>query len=171
MGIRFDIEMYGDRVISRELTRFSDRGLDARPAFEAIADQLMRSEKRRFSTRGNGTWEELAASTRARKAKSPDPTVRANAGRVLAATGALRRSFTTKGAPGQVLIIEPRFMVFGSSLKRAEWHQRGTSRMPARKPLGFTETAKRGALRTLQRYVVTGDVDGSLASSRSRSVT
>jgi hypothetical protein len=157
MGIRFDIEMYGDRVISRELTRFGHHAMDARPAFNAIADHLIASEKQRFATKGDGTWAELAATTRARKAASGDPQVRANANRVLVATGALRRSFTVRGAPGQVLIVEPRFMVFGSKLRTAEWHQRGTSRMPARKPLGFTEASKRKSVRMLQRWIVAGE--------------
>lgn len=157
MGMRFEIEMYGDKLISRELTTIGRRGMDVSPAFHEIADQFRASEGRRFQTKGNGTWPELAASTRARKAGSADPVVRANRAKVLEATGRLRRSLTVKGNPDQVDIIEPQFMVFGSKLQVAEWHQRGTRRMVARKPLGFTETGKRHAIRTIQRFVVTGE--------------
>lgn len=168
MGIRFEFEAYGDKLVARELTRFSVRGADASPAFEVIADQFMRSEKHRFSTKGNGTWQALAASTRARKAASRNPTIRANANRILIATGRLRRSLTVRHDPDQELIVTPGFMVFGTKVAYAGWHQNGRG-VPTRKPLGFTETGKRDALRTLQRFIVTGDPGGSLASTRSRS--
>ncbi|UTI62641.1 hypothetical protein NBH00_14875 [Paraconexibacter antarcticus] len=87
MALKFEIEMYGDKLISRQFDRISARGLDLRPAFETIGDQFRRAEANRFDTVGNGTWEALRASTVARKAQSADPVVRANHERVLVATG------------------------------------------------------------------------------------
>lgn len=169
MGVRFELEAYGDKLVARELTRFSAHAADASPAFRVIGDQFMRQEKRRFQTKGNGTWPDIADSTKARKASSRNATVRANANKILIATERLKKSLTVKGAPDQVLITEPSFMVFGTSVEYAQFHQNAKG-VPMRKPLGFTETGKRDALRTLQRFIVTGDPGGSHSSTRSRGV-
>lgn len=154
MAVRFEMQAHGDKLVARELTRLGDRALDASAAFEEIAGQFMRAEKRRFETVGDGTWPPITASTRARKAASKNPTVVANANRVLVATGQLRRSLSVPGAPDQQVIVQPRSLTFSTTVPYAGYLQRGTSRMPARKPLGFTEHAKRDAVRTLQRHII-----------------
>lgn len=150
-GLRFEFEAYGDRLVSRELLDIGGRGLDARPAFELIADDLLASETRRFNSRGFGTWQPLAPSTIEQKARQRlDP-------RILHATGALRDSLTRRHAPHQELLIEPQFMVLGTTLDYARFHQQGTRRMPARKPLGFPVTQRRKAVKRIQKYAKTGN--------------
>lgn len=152
MALRFEFEAYGDRLVSREILDIGGRGVDARPAFSAIADDLLGSEKRRFNSRGFGTWTPLAPSTLEAKARQGlDP-------RVLHATDALRDSLTIRGAEHQQLIIQPQFMVLGTTLDYAGYLQTGTRKMPARKPLGFPVGQRRKAVKRIQRFVVTGEV-------------
>jgi hypothetical protein len=159
MALEFTFEAYGDKLVRRRMLDVSDRGIDARPAFSQIADDLMVFETRRFDTEGNGTWAPLAPTTVREKAERHlDP-------RILHATLALRRSLTRRGDPEQTLIIGSSFLVFGSKLKRGVYLQKGTRKMPARKPLGFNELQKRAVVKRLQRFVVTGEV-GSAAGPR-----
>jgi hypothetical protein len=150
VGLKFSIEADGDKLISRELLDLGDRALDARPAFRLIADDFREFETARFDSRGEGTWRPLSPSTVFAKAsRGLDP-------RILHATGALRRSLTHKRAPGSYSRVFPNFMLFGSSISYAHFLQTGTRKMPARKPLGFTEAQKVTTLKRLQRWVVEG---------------
>jgi hypothetical protein len=151
MALKFTFEAHGDTLVSRELLDLGDRALDARPAFRLIADDFRAFEEARFDSRGNGTWRPLAPSTIAAKAgRGLDP-------RILHATGALRASLTKKRAPGSYSRVFPSFMLFGSTVGYAHYLQTGTRKMPARKPLGFTEAQKVQTLKRLQRFVVHGD--------------
>lgn len=146
--MRFDFEVSGDKLVSRKLVRFGHRALDASPAFRLIADDMRRFERLRFATGGYGTWRPLSASTIEQKAsKGLDQ-------RILQATHGLRNSLTETNDPDQELIIRPSFMVFGSKNPIAKYHQDGTDRMPARKPLGFTEPQKRQIIRRVQTHIV-----------------
>jgi hypothetical protein len=148
MGLRFEFESYGDKLVSRELLDLGDRALDARPAFRLIAEDFRHFEEARFDTRGYGTWRPLSPSTIREKArKGLDP-------RILHATGALRRSLTRRDAPDSYVRVFPNFMLFGSSVPYAHYLQTGTRKMPARKPLGFTEAQKVTTLKRLQRWIV-----------------
>jgi phage gpG-like protein len=151
VSFRLDFSADGEQLFARHLLDVVDRGQDATPAFERIADDFMGYEKLRFDTDGYGTWAPLQPSTIAEKArKGLDP-------RVLRATGELHRSLTERGDPHQELHITPDFMLFGSNVEYARFHQRGEG-VPQRRPLGFTETQKRDTVRVLQRYLVTGAV-------------
>jgi hypothetical protein len=148
--LEFTFEAYGEKLVKRKLLDIGARGIDARPAFHAIADDLMGFERKRFDTEGEGTWAPLAPSTiRAKAERHLDP-------RILHATLALRRSLTERGDPEQELIVAPDFLVFGSKLKRGVYLQKGTRKMPPRRPLGFDELQKRTVIKRLQRFVMTG---------------
>jgi phage gpG-like protein len=151
--VRFEFRTAGDTLISLEILRWGDRAVDARPAFEDIADMFRRTEKRRFDTRGDGTWQPLAASTTRQKLQSRNPTIRANAGRILVATGLLERSLTDKGAPEHLSIVQPQSLVFGSLVEYGGYHQKGEG-VPVRKPLGFTEAARKDSVKILQRFII-----------------
>jgi phage gpG-like protein len=148
MALRFSFEAYGDRLVSREILDMGDRALDARPAFRLIVDDFRTFEAERFDSEGDGTWKPLQPQTIAEKArKGLDP-------RILHATGRLRLSLTKKGAPGSYSRVYPNFMLFGSTVPYAHFLQTGTRRMPARKPLGFTEAQKVTVLKRLQEHIV-----------------
>lgn len=150
--MKLEIDVNGDEQINRELLRFSDRAGDASPAFRRIAHEMRDQIGRQFASQGavgSGGWAPLKPSTLAKKAAeglSPN---------ILQATGALMESLTSVGA-GNREVVTRDSLIFGSSIPYGRYHQSGTSRMPKRRPIEFSETDRRGFMRTLQRYVVTG---------------
>lgn len=154
--MRFTFDVVGDKLVEREILRVGLHAKDARPAFESIADYMMAETRQQFSSEGrhaSGGWKPLKAATlRAKARRGLDP-------RILHARGALERSLTSRGDPAQILQIRPQELVFGSRLAYAAAHQRPkpTSRLPQRRPLQFTEQAKRHIVKVLQRWLVTGE--------------
>lgn len=150
--MKLQVDVYGDEQVNRELLRFSDRSLDASPAFRRIADGMRDQIGRQFASQGaagSGGWAPLKPSTLAKKAAeglSPN---------ILQATGALMDSLTGAGGANREVVTRDE-LIFGTTLAYGGFHQRGTSRMPQRKPIEFSETDRRGFMKTLQRYVVTG---------------
>lgn len=59
--------------------------------------------------------------------------------RILVETGALMASLVSVGGPGNINAVESRGMLFGTDVEYAIFHQDGTSRMPARPPVGMAE--------------------------------
>lgn len=173
--MRLVFEVDGDRLIERDLLRLGEYAQDATPAFEAIGGLMMEETKDQFATEGrhaSGGWRPLAPSTVRRKLHGGRFTrgfaigpgggnfVAVSSGGlgILYETGALERSLTDRDAPNQIFEAAPQELVFGSSLPYARYHQRGTHRMPQRRPLEFTEPAKRRMVKILQRWIVTGEV-------------
>lgn len=156
MGLfpRLTTTVYGEDIIIRDLLRFSSRGLHAEPAFYAIGEDMMDEVEANFDTEGahaSGGWAPLAAATvKAKAAQNLDP-------RILHATLEMRRSLTEHDA-NNILIARSNELIFGTKDPKAGFHQRGTVDMPQRRPLEFTELAKRGFVKTLQRYIVEGDL-------------
>lgn len=154
--MRLVFEVAGDKLIERELLRFGEYAQNATPAFEAIGGLMMDETGRQFDTEGahaSGGWAPLAQSTiRRREHRGYVPIV------ILHQTGALKRSLTERDAPHQIFNAGPQELVFGSRLPYAVYHQRGTPAMPRRRPLEFTEPAKRQMVKIIQRYIVTGEV-------------
>lgn len=149
--MELELEVFGDVQLKRSLLRTAGRFKDAAPAFEQIADILMEIEDDQFESsgrHGSGGWAKLAESTLEHKT---------GAG-ILIETGDLERSLTTRGAPDQVLEITSEFLLFGTSLPYAAFHQTGTSRMPRRRPIELTETDRRQIVKQLQSWLITGDL-------------
>ena len=97
----------------------------------------------------SGGWQTLKASTIASK-------LRANQDlRILHATLRLRRSLTGR-SPDSVREFRRGRMRWGTRVEYAGYHQTGTDRLPRRRPVELTETARRQVVRILQRYIVTG---------------
>jgi phage gpG-like protein len=147
--VRVEIGLSGDKQVSRQLLRFGDRALAARPAFEAIGQMLLELEGQQFASEGHrasGGWEPLADSTLEHK-HGPS---------ILDETGELRASLTERGGPHQIWDVGDEFLLFGTDVDYASFHQTGTSRMPRRRPLELTEADRAGAVKILQRYIMTG---------------
>lgn len=150
--MRLDFDVFGDEQISRELLRFSAHAGNAQPAFHKIAEDMREQIAEQFSTegdRGSGGWAPLKEATIAAKAAAGlDP-------HILQATHSLMESLTGRGGD-HIEQITDDSLLFGSSIAYGRFHQKGTSRMPARKPVDFTELDRRGFVRTLQRYIMEG---------------
>ena len=156
-NMRFDFEIDGDVQVSRKLLRFGQSAQDARPAFNSMIDQIISLTKRQFDTQGvsgSGGWDPLKPQTIAAKLrKNQDP-------RILRASGNLFESLTSLGAKGQRRIVEPGFMVFGSDLPYSGVHQKGSpgKNIPQRRPIELTRQNRKQLVKTLQRYIMTGQV-------------
>lgn len=149
MPVRLHLDFYGDQQVDRTLDRFEARALDARPAWEAMADLFLVIERRQFATEGrygSGGWAPLSPRYAAWKARHfPGKTI-------------LRRTdelFTSLTEGPQIRIIEPGFMVLGSAVPYGKYHQLGDG-LPRRRPVELPESDRRTFVRMLQRFIVTG---------------
>lgn len=153
MAVTLVFEVNGTVQLSRRLERFSILTADAAPAFEAIADDFLRIERRQFGSEGeygSGGWAPLSDSYGAWKAiHYPDSPL-------LQKEGDLVNSLTWAGAPGQVRDITPVSIELGTTVPHGIFHQDGTDRMPARPPVQLTEADKIRWVGILQRWIVTG---------------
>lgn len=159
--MRVDISVAGDVQLSRELLRIADRTVNAKPAFERLLDYLADHEREQFDSSGglaSGGWPGLADSTIKRKLASTDPVVRGNANKVLRATEALMDSLTSRSGGGDALrAAESDELLFGTTVSYARFHQRGEG-VPRRRPLELRESDRQHIVRTLQRYLLTGQL-------------
>ncbi len=157
--MRVTIDVYGSKVLDRELRGVEERVEHMQPAFAELGRKLREYEQALFRTSGasGGTpWPPLQASTIASKARSKNPTIRRNANRILIARGILRASLTTSKARGHVERATDHGLEFGSTIPYGRFHQHGTRHMPARPVSQLTEAQKRDAMRTVQRWIVSG---------------
>jgi phage gpG-like protein len=105
---------------------------DYSEVLEAQLGPLEKDHGEAFATEqaANGEdWAELAASTIQRKGHD----------RILRDTGELRSSLAGQHS-NAIREVTHRGLIFGTRDERAGYHQEGTSRMPARPPVGVTET-------------------------------
>lgn len=151
MAVGFDIEVFGDEVISRTLLRVSKVD-DGRPAFRRMAAMLEKASLQRFESEGSfggEPWAPLAEST-----------LRSKAARgygdqgILVASGRLRASLTQETAPDAIRQITPTFMRWGSKVPYGVFHQQGTSRMPRRRVVKLPDMVKRALVRELQHELM-----------------
>ena len=150
--MRLNLDIYGEEQLERELLRFSAYAGSPQPAFHKIAEDMRHQIGEQFSSeggRGSGGWAALSeATSHAKAAAGLDP-------HILQATHTLMHSLTETGGE-HVEEVGDDFLLFGSKVGYGRYHQKGTSKMPARKPVDFTELDRRGFVRTLQHYVAEG---------------
>lgn len=149
------IEVFGDRQVDRQLLRMGARVQDPIPLWESLAEDLMQIEQAQFSSEGgsgSGGWAPLADSTLIQKARRGFPSA------ILRATDALMNSLTRRGAEGQVLDINPEFLRFGTDIEYGGFHQTGTSRMPQRRIVEYTELERVALIKKVQLFIVRGVV-------------
>lgn len=155
--MQFVFEIAGDKQVSRRLLRVASYAGDARPVFSSIADLMMRQTDAQFASEGghaSGGWRPLKPATLDTKRRQGLDL------RVLHATLALRTSLTVRGDANQLLRIRRDELAWGSTLPYSGAHQnpRPGSTLPQRRPVEFTEAARREILKRIQRYVLTGEV-------------
>lgn len=154
--MRILFEVSGDVQINRELGLAGVRATDAAPAFEAIADFWIAETKDQFATEGrhaSGGWKPLKPATlEAKRRKKLRP-------EILRATDRLLTSLTVKGSDEMILQVGPTELAYGSAVPYVGAHQRprASSHLPQRRPVEFTEQARRTTVKILQRWVLTGE--------------
>lgn len=142
------VDVFGDTVISRRLTRIGERARDLTPAWEEVMQHLEELEDVQFSTEGallSGGWAPLRPSTLARKSMAGHS--------ILTETGALRASLAGEDDADAIRRVTSEGLDFGTSVPYAGFHQRGTRRMVARPLLELPEHVKRDVVKILQRYL------------------
>jgi hypothetical protein len=150
-----DIEVFGDKQISRHLLRFGERAVRATPLWNSLYRDLQNIERIQFLTEGahgSGSWAPLAPSTVADKEKRGLPPW------ILRASEVLFNSLTGRGALGQIREIGPDFMRFGSEIPYGIYHQHGTVHMPMRKVIDITELERVAIVKKIQMFLVRGVV-------------
>lgn len=157
--MRFDVEVFGEKLVSRELISRGERALHPWPFWNAAAEFLMRVEKAQFDTDGayaSGGWDPLELSTiaskRARGLPHPE--------RPLHGTGRLEDSLTKRGHPAQKLRISENELVFGSFATYLKYHQSPAPRhhLPRRQVLQLTTLDKKFIERGMSLWVTRGTV-------------
>lgn len=153
--MRLELDVFGDQQVNRELLRFADRVVDARPLWDHLILQLRLLEQEQFAMQGDrasGGWLDLADSTIARKAAKgrDDPS------RILVDSDALLKSLTEPGADDAVHLSEPDMMIFGTTVPYARFHQLGDG-VPQRRFLELTEHDRHDMfVQGAQRFLITG---------------
>ena len=154
MPLRYTLEVLGDVQIEREFLRWSERARDASELWDVLHGALMDMEHEQFvSQGGHGSegWSPLKAVTVAEKQRRGYPT------EILWRTLTLMDSLTKPDAAGSLFENFGEYMRFGTTVDYAIYHQTGTSRMPARKPVQLTKAERQALTRSVQRFIVTGE--------------
>jgi phage gpG-like protein len=148
---RFRVEIAGEVQMDRGIARFADGVADYRPIWPVIEDDFYSLESRQFQTEGAAggeVWAPLSPEYAAWKAlEFPGQPI-------LQRTGEMMASLTQRDHPAAVHVEERKTLTLGTTVAYAIFHQRGTSRMPARKEIQFTEAFKRMAMAHIQQYLV-----------------
>lgn len=150
--MRLEIEVYGDKQLSRELLRFAGNARDMRPAFREIADDFLENERRQFETQGryaSGGWKPLSPAYLRRKvAAGHDP-------RILHRTLRLRRSLTMSTADS-IRDLRADEMFVGSRVGYGAVHQKGGGHVPRRRPVEVPNARRSVWIKILQRHLIDG---------------
>lgn len=156
MPVEINIEVFGEKIISRRLLRLGERAVDATPAFEAIAGLFYRSEQQQFQSEGSwasGGWVPDMQATVDEKVRRGYSTM------TLEETGDMMRSLTIPGSPHSQQRIGPDFVELVSTVPYGIFHQFGTRKMPMRKPVELNEPTKVAMVKLLQAWVLGGAND------------
>lgn len=159
LGPSISISIFGDQQMQRTLYFVGEHGEDLRPVWAVIEEDIKQIGSAQFASQGarsSGGWTPLAPSTVEKKRTHgfrPE---------ILRATDRLRDAVASGSDPAQEVIKAADWMVFRLTGELGEvggYHQGGTSRMPMRKIIEFTEMDKERFIGHIQRYVMTGEVD------------
>jgi hypothetical protein len=145
-----DMHAEGTGAVAALLEQVASRALNPEPAFDAITDRLIESEKRLFSS---ARVKPDKPATVKRKARSKDPRVRANAHNTLVATGALEKFLTTKAPGAQPIRLTKDELVFGVPGGRHDFHYARYQVKHGRNPLVSASTVRRYASSELGSFI------------------
>lgn len=119
------IPLFSDIMEKVDKADYSDALRQSLPIL-AEQEQRMFDEERDSSGR---SWPVLKQSTINRKGHD----------QILVETGELKKSLTDLNDSFNIHEIQPRELLFGTSDPKALFHQEGTSKMPARPPVGISD--------------------------------
>jgi phage gpG-like protein len=148
--VTVSFEIFGDKQVERELLRIA-KAPDMRRIAPRLREYLVSAERSQFDSEGrtgSGGWAPLKPKTVASKAaRGLDP-------RILRATERLRKSLTNRTSADQAFEYDSDSMFFGTRVPYAGFHQTGTRRMPARKPVELSERNRRKVVKVVQAVIM-----------------
>jgi len=124
-------------------------GLDYTEPLTEFQETIAKGEQAAFDGQrepGGSPWAPLSPVTVAKKGHST----------ILFETGALKASLVTVGGPNNINAVASRGSLFGTSDEKALFHTEGTSRMPARPPVGTNDEDVDGLTESLADHAVDG---------------
>jgi phage gpG-like protein len=148
MEIKFDI--HGDEQLKRSLSRFGEHAKDLSEPFREIVKDFHKIERRQFETEGSygsGGWQPLSPRYAEWKAKKYP-------GRPIMVLSGLLKESLLGDNPYSVELVTPKSMEVGTVINYAIYHQKGTSKMPARPLIQLTEDDKKRWIKFIQAYLV-----------------
>jgi hypothetical protein len=119
------IEGFGQ--VADILETMADKIEDLRPLWFLLANDFYKDQKRIFTLKGPGQYEDLADSTKDQKAR-----LYGFIYPILKAEGNLEKSLTNPSDGNAVRSLTKQGMVIGTKDPKALFHHAGTKRMPAR---------------------------------------
>ncbi len=139
--LKFSFEVDGEKQFHRAIDGVKESCKSLKPAFEEIVKNFYETEEKQFvgqgAFQGNKMWDRLSPLYADWKFDH------FGALPILTLTGALRNSLTIPGAEGNINEITDTSMIVGTNIPYAIYHQKGTSRMPARPPIRLSEEQKK----------------------------
>jgi phage gpG-like protein len=146
--MRFTFEVEGKAEFDRSFNRVGEHVSDLRPVWDRVEKIFYRIEEEQFKSEGSkgrsGKWKPLKPEYAGRKAIEYPGKL------VLERTGKLKSSLTGKTGD-TVLIKEKQEFGFGTSLFYAQFHQTGTSKMPAREIFSFSDSTRTDITKEIQK--------------------
>lgn len=155
MAVNFSITVSGEEVLKRAFRNVEETVSDFTPEWKEVQAEFYEIEQDQFQSSGakgaSGKWAEVSEATEAFKIREFG-TFALLAG-TLIATGKLYESLTRSTADS-VFESNPKDMAIGTSLPYAKFHQTGTRRMPARKPIDLSDAQKDKLARRIRKSLV-----------------
>lgn len=151
--MQFVLHETGFDAVETRLLRFERTVVNMRPVLERIGARLEGEIEKNFAreSAAGKSWAPLAASTLARKRALGYPED------ILVATGALKRSLREGGA-NNIHQVGRDFVRVGTTDEKAAFHQKGTSKMPARPFAVVSKDFRRETVKRMQRWIVEGEL-------------
>lgn len=145
------MEVAGEAIVSRAISRFADHAGDLREPFRNIADDFLEVEREQFASEGSqstgGRWQPLSPAYAAWKAQAfPGMPI-------MRRTDRLFLSLTTRNSD-HIEIVQPEQLTLGSRVEYGIYHQRYTSNLPQRRVIALNDQIRTRWMKMIQAYLV-----------------
>lgn len=145
------ISVAGKDEFNRTFERYDAVFEDLSPIWPTIRDTFWDIEKEQFASEGSagrsGKWQQLSEPYKAQKIKQFGNLP------ILVVSSKLKKSLTGRTAD-TVYRTTKKEIAVGTSLKYGLFHQTGTSKMPARPPINFSESQRKKIADAAQRQLL-----------------
>jgi phage gpG-like protein len=146
--LKFTFEIEGEKQFDRAFSRVSDRVQDLRPVWDYVETGFYRLTREQFTTQGSagrhGKWQKLSRKYAEWKQKNYPGMP------ILQRTGRMMQALTRKTGD-TVVIREKQAFGIGASLDYPMFHQTGTSKMPRRRIVDWSDSQRRDMQKMIQR--------------------